>query len=84
MEMVLHNHIGENGEALVLLQKADRIEEDLGNGWRAEKWQPVDDSGGEEIRCIVVDDFVAAARHIVRGRRWSVWTGIPRWSVERG
>src|SRR5262249_25345128 len=63
MEVVLHDDVAEDGEALVGLEETEGIEDDLYAGWAAEDRQPGDNGGREEVRLGLVVDFVTGAGH---------------------
>ena len=49
MEVVFHDHIGVDREAILVDEEFQGVDENLGDLWIAEEGQPIDRSRGDEV-----------------------------------
>ena len=61
MQIVFHNHVSIDLQALVFLQKSPGVEYYLGEGWACENGEPVDDCARQKMELVLFIDSVAAS-----------------------
>jgi hypothetical protein len=63
MEVVLHDHVGVERQALVLLKELQGVENYLRHRGAGKEGEPVDDGAGDKVRGLVVHEFVTTSSH---------------------
>jgi len=88
MEVVFHDDVGVERQALVLLKELQGVENDLRHRGAGKEGEPVDDGAGDKVRGLVVHEFVTASSHWFFLLFWlitqSVTAAFRRRAAERG